>query len=385
MKLAIIHDSIGQYGGAEKVLEEMHAAFPDAPIFMALWNQKGLPPHFRQWDVRTSWLDRLPGARRWHRALFPLYPMAMHGFDLSGFDVVLSSSFNFAHNVVVGPEAVHICYCHSPARFLWDFHGYAERERFGRLTRGAVSAMLPTLRTMDAVAAMRVDHWISTSRLVQQRIGKYYRRESEILPPPIRVAEFRMGQGPGEHFLLLMRLVGWKRADIAIEACNRLKLPLVVAGDGRDTARLRAMAGPTIRFAGRVDGAEKAALYARSTALILPAVEDFGITPLESMAAGRPVIALGAGGALDTVRPGVTGEFFPEQNAESLIETLSAFRPEHYDSEVIRAHAETFDAVAFRAQLRQIVAAHAPPAGSLKPPRPTARLPPAELAARPAG
>ncbi|MCO6418404.1 glycosyltransferase [Siccirubricoccus sp. KC 17139] len=383
MKLAIIHDSIGQYGGAEKVLEEMHAAFPDAPVFLPLWNEKGLPPHFRHWDVHTSWLDRMPGARRLQRAIFPLHPIAMHGFDLSEFDVVLSSSFNFAHNVVVGPEATHICYCHSPGRFLWDFHGYAERERMGRFTRGAVTAMLPLLRTMDAVAAMRVDHWIATSRLVQQRIGKYYRRDSQILPPPIRVADFRMGKGPGEHFLLLMRLVGWKRADIAIEACNRLKLPLVVAGDGRDTARLRAMAGPTIRFVGRVDGEEKAALYARSTALILPAVEDFGITPLESMAAGRPVIALGAGGALDTVRPGVTGEFFPEQNAESLIDTLTAFRPQHYDSEVIRAHAETFDAVAFRAQLKEIVAAHAP-AGP-RPPRPAARLPPAELAARPAG
>jgi glycosyltransferase involved in cell wall biosynthesis len=355
MKMAIVHDSISQYGGAEKVLEEMHAAFPTAPVFLGLWKPNCLPERFRDWDIRTSWLDRLPGARRYHRAVFPLYPCAMHSLDLTGFDVVLSSSFNFAHNVVTGPDAVHVCYCHSPGRFLWDFPGYAERERLGRVTRGVAIAMLPWLRALDTAAAQRVDHWISTSRLVQQRISKYYRRDSIILPPPIRVADFHAQPGRGEYFLLLMRLVGWKRADIIIEACNRLGLPLVVAGDGRDEARLRSLAGPTVRFAGRIDGAEKAAIYARSIALILPSVEDFGITPLEAMASGRPVIALREGGALDTVRPGVTGEFFASQTADSVAETLRGFRPERYDPEVIRAHAETYDAVAFRAQLRDIV------------------------------
>ncbi|MFC7538740.1 glycosyltransferase [Siccirubricoccus deserti] len=268
---------------------------------------------------------------------------------------MLSSSFNFAHNVVTGPDAVHVCYCHSPGRFLWDFPAYAERERLGPVTRGVVTAMLPRLRALDTAAAHRVDHWISTSRLVQKRISKYYRRDSIILPPPIRVADFHAGPAQGEHFLLLMRLVGWKRPDIIIEACNRLGLPLVVAGDGRDEARLRSMAGPTVRFAGRVDGAEKAEIYARSIALILPSAEDFGITALEAMASGRPVIALGEGGALDTVRPGVTGEFFAHQTVDSVAEALRNFRPERYDSEVIRAHAETYDAVAFRAQLIGIV------------------------------
>lgn len=355
MKIAIVHDSMSQYGGAEKVLEQMHAAFPDAPVYLALWNPDRLPDHFRGWDIRASWLDRMPGARRFHRAMFPFYPSAMHSLDLSRYDVVLSSSFNFAHNVVTGPDTAHVCYCHSPGRFLWDFSAYAERERLSGLKRAAVAAFLPSLRAYDTAAAQMVDCWISTSRIVQRRISKYYRRESVILPPPINVAEFHPQPGPGGYFLLLMRLVGWKRGDIVIDACNRLGLPLVVAGDGRDEARLRAMAGPTIRFAGRVDGAAKAGLYAGSKALILPSVEDFGITPLEAMASGRPVVALGEGGALDTVRPGVTGEFFGEQTTDSIVEVLRSFEPSRYDSEVIRAHAEAFDAAAFRARLTEIV------------------------------
>ena len=359
MRLAIVHDSMSHYGGAEKVLEQMHAAFPAAPVHVALWNPARLPPHFRDWDIRTSWLDRLPLARRFHRAAFPLYPGAMHSLDLRGFDVVLSSSFNFAHNVVVDPDAVHVCYCHSPGRFLWDFAGYAARERIGGLRRALITALLPAMRAQDMAAAQRVDRFVSTSRLVKRRIAKYYRQDSLVLPPPIDCAEFApiSTPGPGGYFLLLMRLVGWKRADIAIEACNRLRLPLVVAGDGRDEARLHALAGPTIRFAGRVDGPAKAALYAGCTALILPALEDFGITPLEAMASGRPVIALGAGGVLDTVRPGVTGEFFPEQSADSLVELLQDFDPRRYDPAAIRAHAETFDARSFRARLVALVQA----------------------------
>src|SRR5260221_4720489 len=178
----------------------------------------------------------------------------MHSLDLGGFDVVLSSSYNFAHNVVTDPDAVHVCYCHSPARFMWDTAGYARREGFGPLKRAVIGAFMPSLRAMDVVAAQRVDCWVSTSRLVQRRIRKYYQRDSIILPPPVDVGEFHLSPGPGEYYLLLMRLVAWKRADIVIEACNRLGLPLVVAGDGRDEARLRAMGGPTIRFVGRVDG-----------------------------------------------------------------------------------------------------------------------------------
>ena len=211
---------------------------------------------------------------------------------------------------------------------------------------------LPPMRALDLASAQGVDCWISTSDLVQRRILKTYRRRSALVPPPIDASAFHVAPRHDDYYLLLMRLVGWKRADVAIEACNALGLRLLVAGDGRDEVRLRQIAGPTIEFVGRVDGAQKAELYARCAAFILPAAEDFGITPLEAMASGRPVIALGEGGALDTVVPGVTGEFFAEQSAASLIATLKRFDPGAYDPQAIRWHAEAYDRPVFRARIR---------------------------------
>jgi glycosyltransferase involved in cell wall biosynthesis len=357
VKVAIVHDALNQYGGAEKVLEELHAVFPDAPVFCPVYLPKVLPAAFATWDIRPSWMSRLPGANRYHRSIFPIYPYAMHDINLDGFDVVLTSSFNFAHNVVAAPGACHICYCHSPSRFLWDFHGYARRERFSAFKRALVVPFLPHLRTQDAVSARLVDGWIATSRVVQQRIRKIYGRRSTIIPPPIDPSQYHVEPNHDGYFLLLMRLVAWKRADLVIEACNQLSLPLVVAGDGRELARLQRLAGPTVRFVGRVDGAQKAELFAKCAAFVLPAVEDFGITPLEAMASGRPVIAVAEGGALDTVIPGITGEFFAEQTADSLASVLRVFDPDAYEPQVIRRHAETFGADRFRARIRDYVEA----------------------------
>lgn len=356
MRVAIVHDVINQYGGAEKVLEELHALFPDAAVLAPSYHADSLPPHFRQWGIRTSWLDRLPGANRFHRLVFPLYPFAMHSLSVEGYDLVISSSFNFAHNITTGPHTAHLCYCHSPSRFLWDFEAYARREGFGALKRSMIVPFLPPLRALDLAAAQGVDHWVATSDLVRRRISKIYRRRSAVLAPPIDVNEFHVSPRHDGYYLLLMRLVGWKRADIAIEACSRLGLKLVVAGSGRDEARLRKIAGPSVEFVGRVDGERKADLFSRCAAFILPAIEDFGITPLEAMASGRPVIALGQGGVLDTVIPGVTGEFFADQNVDALVDLLRRFDAEAYDPAVIRRHAEAFDRHVFRARMRQEVA-----------------------------
>ena len=355
MRVALVHDSLTQYGGAERVLEELHAIFPASPVFVPNIRRTVLPPRFDSWDIRTTWLDRLAFSRRFHRSVFPLYPLAMHSLDLRGFDIVISSSFNFAHNVVTGPETQHICYCHSPARFLWDYHGYAERESFSKTKRMLIEPLLPMLRSLDLSAARGVDTWIATSGLVRDRIRKLYRRRSVIIPPPVDTSAFYVRPNPDAYYLLLMRLVGWKRADLAIAACNTLNLPLVVAGDGRELSRLQSLAGPTVSFVGRVDGRQKADLYARCTALILPALEDFGITPLEAMASGRPVIALKGGGALDTVIPGVTGELFASQDVKSLVEVLQSFDPSRYNPAVIRAHAESFDSKQFRAKILNVV------------------------------
>ncbi|MCF1504287.1 glycosyltransferase [Afifella sp. H1R] len=355
MRVALIHEALTVYGGAEKVLEELMRMFPEAPVFVPLYEPSAFPEIFHKADIRATWINRLPLVRRHHRALFPLYPLLMSSIDLSGYDLVISSSFNFAHNVVTPPESCHVCYCHSPPRFLWDYNAYARREGFGVWKRRVVESMLPRLRSMDRAAAQGVDFWVSTSTLVEQRIRKTYRRRSTIIPPPVDVNEFRPGSGRGEYFLLLMRLVGWKRPDIAVKACSELGVKLVVAGDGREMRHLKALAGPSVEFVGRVDGEAKAELYRNCTALILTSVEDFGITPLEAMASGRPVIALGEGGALDTVVPGETGELFDEQTCESLKRTLRHFNPERYDPAFIRRHAEIFDSRQFRTKLNSFL------------------------------
>jgi glycosyltransferase involved in cell wall biosynthesis len=355
MKVAIVHDALNQYGGAERVLEQIKAVYPDAPVFVPLWDPSRMPDAYAAWDVRPSWLDRVPLARTRHRLMLPLYPSAIESLDLRGFDVVIGSAFGFAHGVLTGPDTLHVNYCHSPGRFLWDYHRYAERERLSRPARLVLSAMLTRLRQWDLAAAERPDAWIATSRLVQDRIRKFYRKPSTIIPPPVDVGRFDCGAGEGGYYLMLMRLVGWKRPDIVVEACTRLGLDLVVAGDGRETAALKAIAGPTVRFAGRVDDAAMRPLYAGCRAFILPAEEDFGVTPLEAMASGRPVIAYGRGGALDTVVPGVTGMFFHEQSAAALADVLARFDPSAYDPAAIRAHAMRFDNSVFRQRLRGFV------------------------------
>lgn len=348
MKVALVHDALNQYGGAERVLDEFHAMFPDAPVYTSIYDPKSMPARYREWDIRPTWLNRLPFVNRKHQLFLPLFPLAFESINLSGYDLVLSSSFGFSHGVITDPDTCHVSYCHSPPRYLWDYFAYVQREGIGRQSQRLLKPLLYSLRTWDRASADRVDYYISVSRLVQTRIAKFYRRRSVIIPPPVDVTRFRVDGEHDGYYLMLMRLVGWKRPDIAVRACTRLGLPLVVAGDGRKLEDLKRIAGPTIRFVGRVGDVEMKQLYARCKAFILPAEEDFGITPLEAMAAGRPVIAYGAGGALDTVDPGVTGTFFPKQSTQSLADVLETFDADAYDPARIRAHAETFDSSVFR-------------------------------------
>lgn len=355
MKVALVHDYLNQYGGAERVLDELHAIWPEAPVYTSIYEPSRMPAAYGQWDIRPSALNRLPFARRKHQALLFLLPQAFESFDLDDYDLVVSSSSGFAHGVLTRPQTLHVCYCHSPPRFLWDYHHYARSEGLGRAARFVVSTSLPRLRVWDRVAADRADAWVSTSRLVRGRIDRFYSKPSTVIPPPVDVSRFTVGHEPGGYFLMLMRLVGWKRPSIAVEACTRLGLPLVVAGDGRDLPELKRMAGPTVRFVGRANDAQMRELYRDCRALILPSEEDFGITPLESMAAGRPVIAYGSGGVLDTVVPGETGAFFEAQTADSLAEALLAFDERDFDSRTIRRHAEQFDRTVFAARLKAYV------------------------------
>ena len=359
MKVALVHDYLNQMGGAERVVLALHELFPDAPLYTSIYDPKRVDPAFQKMDIRTSFMQKLPFVMKHHQPYLPFYPSAMEGLDLRGYDLVLSSSSAFGKGVIVKPETLHICYCHTPMRWCWNYNEYVEREQLGGMARRLLPFLITWLRVWDQTSAMRVDHFIANSPVVAARIQKYYRRESVVIPPPVEASRFLFDPAaqPGDYFLVLSRLAPYKRIDLAIQACNRLQLPLVVIGSGRDEKQLKAMAGPTIRFLGRLSDSEVLEYIAHCRAFLFPGEEDFGITPLEVQAAGRPVIAYGAGGALASVVENVTGTFFHEQTAESLMAVLSSFDERQYHAQTIRNHALDFDKPRFQRRILQFIEA----------------------------
>ena len=357
--IALIHDWLNQLGGAEDVLEALVALYPDAPLYTALYDAKRMPDRWREWDIRTSFIDRLPFARRKQQLYFPLYPFAFEQFDLRGYDVVLSNKSGFCHGVITGPETMHVCYCLTPTRYVWRYHQYAERENLGRATRLALAPFLTNLRQWDRLAADRVDHFIAISDEVRRRIAKVYRREATIIYPPVDVGRFEPSSRVDDYYLFVGRLVPYRRLDILIEAFNRMGRPLVIAGSGRDRERLEALAGPTVTFLGFVPDGDLPELLARCRAFVWPGEEDFGISPLQANAAGRPVIAYAAGGALETVitAPGqpVTGALFAEQSVAAIIRAVESFDPLSVDPAAIRRHAEQFDIAVFKQRIDDFI------------------------------
>ena len=359
MKVALVHDYLNQMGGAERVVLAFHELFPDAPLYTSIYDPRRVDAAFQQIDIRTSFMQRLPFVKKHHQPFLPLYPFAMERLDLRGYDLILSSSSAFGKGVITKPGTMHICYCHTPMRWCWNYDEYVEREQLGKLARGVLPFLITWLRVWDQTTAMRVDHFIANSPAVADRIQKYYRREAVVIPPPVDASRFLFDPTtqPEDYFLVVSRLMPYKRIDLAIQACNRLQLPLVIIGSGRDQQRLQQMAGPTIRFLGRLSDAEVLHYYAHCRALILPGEEDFGITPLEAQASGRPVVAYSAGGALASVIDGVTGTFFQEQTVESLAATLAAFDETRYDPQIIRDHALEFDKPRFHRRILQFIEA----------------------------
>ncbi|MCD6290711.1 MAG: glycosyltransferase [Anaerolineae bacterium] len=356
MRVAIVHDWLNQVGGAEHVLEALKGLFPDAPIYTSIYDPDRMPANYQAWDIRTSFMQRLPGVSQHHQWFLMLYPFAFEAFDLSGYDLVISNKSAFCHGVVTPPETLHISYCLTPTRFVWMYEAYRQREHIGQLSNAVLRVVIPWLRLWDRAAADRVDRFVAISRAIQQRIRKYYRRESEIIYPPVDTDRFRpLGQPPGEYFLVVSRLIPYKRIDIAVDAFTRLGLPLWIVGDGRDRAALEKRAGDNVRFLGRVSDAELVSLLQGCRAFIFPGLEDFGIAPLEAMACGRPVIAYAGGGALDTVVEGKTGLFFREQTPEALAEVVQRFAPTDFNPAECRAQAERFSQAAFRERLRTFV------------------------------
>lgn len=328
--------------------------FPGAPIYTSIYWPEKMPPQYRQWPIRTSFMDGLPLIHQHHQPYLFLYPTAFQSFNLNGYDLILSNKSGFCHGVRKPPGALHICYCLTPTRYVWGFDDYAAREGLGAGTRQILRPALALLRQWDKAAAQKVDHFIAISSEVRQRIARFYGRESVIIYPPVVTDRFNLADSVDDYFLCLGRLIPYKQVDLAVQACTQLNLPLLVAGDGRDRARLERMAGPTVKFLGRVPDAEVPGLMARAKAFIFPGHEDFGIAPVQAMAAGRPVIAYAAGGALDTVIEGVTGHLFKEPS--ELASILQTFNAARFDSQAIRAHALKFDKSVFVQQLRDFIA-----------------------------
>jgi glycosyltransferase involved in cell wall biosynthesis len=355
MKVALAHDWLNQIGGAEDVLEALVSLYPHAPLYTSLYWRQKMPSHWQQWDIRTSFIDRLPLARRRQQLYFPFYPLAFEQFDFRGYDLVVSNKSGFCHGIVTGPETLHICYCLTPTRYVWRYHQYAEQEQLGRLARSILPPFLTFLRQWDRLAADRVDHFIAISQTIRRRIAKVYRRESTTIYPPVLTSRFEPSNRVDDYYLFVGRLVPYRRIDLLVEAFNRLDRPLYIVGSGRDRERLEAMAGPHIEFLGYIPDAELPDLLARCRAFMWPGEEDFGIAPIQAMAAGRPVIAHAAGGALETVIPGQTGWFFAEQSVAAIIEAVESFDPNSVSSARIRIHAQKFDISVFKQQMTAFV------------------------------
>lgn len=356
MKIALVHDHLMQDGGAEKVLRALQDVFPGVPTFTLLYDPDRVDPAFRSQDIRTSFLQKVPLLTRKYQWMLPFMPAATEAHDLSAFDVVISSSSAFAKGVITRPGAVHICYCHTPTRYLWsDTHSYVQELKAPRILKLGLPMLLNKLRVWDRLSADRVDRFIANSATVAGRIRKYYDRGSDVIHPPVETEKFSVADGPGKYFLAGGRLVSYKRFDLIIQAFNRTGLPLVIFGDGPLYDEYRAMARPNVSFAGKVSDEKKAELYRGAIAFIHPQEEDFGITALESMASGRPVIAYRKGGALETVVEGVTGEFFDDQEWEDLATAVIRFDATRYDPQAIRRHAEAFDVATFKRRVAAYV------------------------------
>jgi len=357
LKVAIVHDWLNQMGGAEEVLETLVNMFPGAPVYTAIYWAEGMPAAYRQWDIRTTWMDHLPGIYRHHQPYLLLYPLAFDGLVLEGYDLVISNKSAFCHGVRTTPGTCHICYCLTPTRFVWNLDGYVESEQVGRAAQSLVKPFVPWMQRWERAAAARTDLMVAISTEVQDRVGRYYGRESTVIHPPVDTGRFASAANTadGDYFLIVSRLIPYKRIDLAVQAFTRLGLPLWIGGEGRDRARLEAMAGPNVRFLGYVPDEDLPSLMAGCRAFVFPGLEDFGLTPVQAMAAGRPVIAYAGGGALDTVVEGVTGTFFHERTPESLAAAVERWDEAAFDPETIRAHARQFDTELFKTRFQTLV------------------------------
>jgi glycosyltransferase involved in cell wall biosynthesis len=359
-KIAIVHDWLQSLGGAERVTLALSEIYPEAPIYTLTYNPK-LDDYFGNKRIITSYLQRWTHFQRWARIpskfLLTFYPLAIESFDFSDFDIVISSSHSFAKNIITPADTTHISYIHSPMRYVWDtWHTYLAGKRVSGLAGMIIKNILSQIRIWDFLGAGRVDVFVANSHNVKNRIKKYYRHDAQVIYPPVDVDKIALGT-PGDYFLVISRLSDYKRVDLAVQVCNELNLPLKVIGTGEAESRLRQLAGPTVEILGWQSDAVKIHHLQNCRALLFPGEEDFGIVPVEAMAAGKPVIAYRKGGLIETVMEGQTGLFFDEPTVVGLKGALQQFlaRTESWDSVAIRRHAETFSKAVFQSAIKTLV------------------------------
>jgi len=351
-KIVIVADAMVGLGGGERVVEVLAEAFPQAPVYTLLYDPKHAPDSVAG-RVVTSWLRRFPGGSRYAKALLPLYPNAIESFDLNAFDVIISSNHTLAKGVLRTSEQIHVCYCHTPMRAIWE-NSHAELQRVPGILRPFARQLFMKLRLWDFAAAARVDTFIANSVTTKKRIAAHYGgRESSIITPPIDTERFAPGGPVREYYLAVSRNVPYKRIDLAVDAAVRLGRPLIVVGEGTD--RLT-HGSPLVSFRGKIGAAELTELMQGARALLSPQLEDFGMAMLEMNACGRPVIAYARGGALETLVDGKTGVFFAEQTVDSLTDAIDRFEKLEFDPAFIRRHAEGFSKERFKQKMRDLVA-----------------------------
>ena len=357
MRVAIVHDYLTQYGGAERVLEAVHEIWPDAPVFTILYNQKRLPEYFKTWNIIPTFVQRLPFISTQYEKYFALFPLAIEQIELQDFDIVLSISSAWAKGVITTPDVLHISYFLNPMRFAWDEY-YSRVNRTKRIVlRMELRFLMNYIRLWDVVSTQRIDHIITISETIKRRVLKYYGRDSAIIYPPCDTEFFVPNPNfrVQDYFLVVSRLKYYKRIDIAIQVFNQLGLPLLIIGEGESRGELEKQARPNVQFLGALPDTEIRSHYQRAQALILPGIEDFGIVPVEAQACGTPVIAFRGGGAIETVVEGKTGYLFYPQTKEALIETIKKFDRSQFKSEVLRKHSVKFSKEKFKQELKSLV------------------------------
>jgi glycosyltransferase involved in cell wall biosynthesis len=365
MKVALIHDHLAQDGGAEKVLEVFSRMFPEAVIYTLLYD-KNVISRYPNKRIDSSIIQKMPGGVRFYQWYLPLMPTAVEFFDLREYDLVISDTSSFAKGVITPVSVPHICYCHTPTRYLWsDTHQYINELKYNKFLKKIASLVLNKIRIWDRLAADRVDYFIANSQIVKKRIKKYYGRDSVIIYPPVETDKFFIAKELGDYFLIGCRLAPYKRVDLAIETFKKLgsDYKLKIFGDGIDLKRLKKIAKgcDNIEFLGRINDEYKAELFSKCLAFLNPQEEDFGISQVESMASGRPVIAFKKGGALDVIIENETGLFFDEQNVESMVSVVQKFYTDiksgkkSWDSQKIREHAQKFSLNNFENNIKNFI------------------------------